>query len=162
MNEFAYHCTNVDPKLILSQGFRSGEGGYTEDNLVQDFYDMYLPENPMFVSSLKAKAWDPEAKYCMKIDISGMKKYPDFGHLIDFNAYVDEDCFYWENKDVQAMLNSDDEQERKIAQFIQDNLDDGVLWADDFDGQLSFDLIGTCAIDGDLLDSTKVVEVKTK
>ena len=56
------------------------------------------------------KVWDADAKFCLKIDISEMKKYPDFGYLIDFNAYVDEDCLYWEDKAVQAMLRSKDQQ----------------------------------------------------
>lgn len=160
MNEFAYHCTNVNPDIMLAQGFKSGTGGYTDTNMVQEFYDKYLPSNPMFVSSLKAKVWDADAKYCLKIDISGMKKYPDFGHLIDFNAYVDEDCFYWEDKAVQAMLHSKDQQQQRLAQFILNELDDGVLWAADFNGQLSFDLIGTCSVDGDLLDKARVIDIK--
>lgn len=83
----------IDPKIILSKGFKAGSGGYTENNLVQDFYDIYLPANPMFVSSIDVKVWDKDAKYCIKVDISNLNKYPDFGHLLDFGAYFDENCF---------------------------------------------------------------------
>lgn len=163
MKTFAYHCTNIDPEIIKSQGFKSGTGGYTETNLVQDFYDKYLPKNPMFVSSLKAKVWDKDAKHCMKVDISGMKKYPDFGHLIDFGAYVDENCFWWENEDELRMwLNGNDETKKRLADFVLNDLDDGILYADDFDGETSFEILGTCAIDGDLLTPEKIVDVKSK
>ena len=73
----------------------------------------------MFVSSLKVKVWDPKAKYCMKVDISGLKKYPDFGHLIDFGAYFDEECFWWENEvELQHWLASIDETKRRLADFV--------------------------------------------
>jgi len=39
-------------------------------------------------------------------------------------------------------------------------LDDGVLWAADFNGQLSFDLIGTCTVDGDLFDKARATSKK--
>ena len=116
----------------------------------------------MFVSSLKAKVWDPKAKYCMKVDISGLKKYPDFGHLIDFGAYFDEECFWWENEvELQHWLASIDETKRRLADFVLNQLDDGVLYAADFTGEMSFNILGTCAIDGNQLNANRIIEVKS-
>lgn len=117
----------------------------------------------MFVSNLKAKIWDQNAKYCIKVDISGLQKYPDFGHLLDYDAYFDENCFWWENEyEVQQWLKSNDVTKRKLANFILNNLDDGVLWSDQFDGETSFNVLGTCVIDGNLLTPDRVIEIRSK
>jgi len=98
MKQYAYHCTNVDPQLIIADGFKATGKGYTGTNVLKHFYKQYLPENPMFLSSIKAKVWDPKAKWCMKVDVAGLKKYPDFGHLLDYGAYFDDRCFWWEDE----------------------------------------------------------------
>lgn len=163
MKTFAYHCTQVDPKIILSQGFKAGSGGYTENNLVQDFYDIYLPANPMFVSSIDVKVWDKDAKYCMKVDISNLNKYPDFGHLLDFGAYFDENCFWWQNTDeLKRWLNGNDKTKQRVAEWVLNELSDQTLYAEDFNGETSFDIFGTCAIDGDLLTNKIIIDVKQK
>ena len=162
MKQYAYHCTNVDPQLIIADGFKATEKGYTGTNVLKHFYKQYLPKNPMFVSSLKAKVWDPKAKYCMKVDISGLKKYPDFGHLLDFGAYFDEECFWWENEvELQYWLVSRDETKRRLADFVLNQLNDGVLYSADFTGEMSFNILGTCAIDGDQLNASRIIEVKS-
>lgn len=55
MKEIAYRCAQDDPKIILAQGFKATEKGYTEANAVKHLYDEYLPNNPMFDLSFKAK-----------------------------------------------------------------------------------------------------------
>ena len=77
--EYAYHCTNVNPQKMIKNGFRSGKNGYTGTNLVKDFYELYLPKNPMFVSSIKTKVWDANAKYCLTIDITDLKNIQTLG-----------------------------------------------------------------------------------
>lgn len=97
--EYAFHCTNVDPQQIVNDGFKSTGKGFTQANRVEHFYKEFLPANPMFVSSLNASVWDNNSKFCMKIDITGLEKFPDFGHLLDYGAYFDEECFWWEDED---------------------------------------------------------------
>ena len=159
--EYAYHCTNVNPSEILKHGFRSTpENGFTLDNAFEALYQRYLPENPCFVSRTP---WKDDVKYLLKIDITGLEKYADLGSLVDSGAYYEElddgdMLFYWEEKDLLkpspqmpqpllALLDTDVEEER------------GILDSRDFDGERSFALLGSCAVDGDMLtpDRIKVV-----
>ena len=161
--QFAYHCTDIDPETIKSQGFKSGNRGFTEDNVLKDFYDQYLPANPMFVSSLYVKVWDPSSKYCIKVDISGLKKYPDFGHLLDFGAYYDEDCFWWKSEEqLKSWLSSNDETKKSLARYVLYSCDDLTLPASQFTGDVSFRVIGTCCVDGNQIDASRLVEIVSK
>lgn len=162
MKEYAYHCTNIDPKTILTNGFKATGNGYTDTNLVQHFYDEFLPKDPMFLSGLKVKVWDPKSEWCFKVDVSGLKKYPDFGHLLDYGAYFDERSFWWAETEHQlkAWLSSPDEVQRRLADFILNELDDGILWANDFDGETSYKVLGTFAIDGAQFNASRLVEAK--
>ena len=67
---------------------------------------------------------------------------------------------YWEERDVKAMLKSNDVQKQKVANFIMTQLEDGILWPQEFTGQMSFDLLGTCAIDGNELDKDRIINIK--
>ena len=164
--QFAYHCTNVDPKLIAKHGFDAQRGkglGYTDINVLTHFYNKFLPKNPLFVSALDAKVWDANAKWCMKIDISGLPKFPDFGHLLDFGAYYDEDFFWWQDEyEVRSWLSSNDVYKRRLAHFILEDLDDMTLYAADFDGDTSFEVLGTCCVNGSLVGADRIVEVKQR
>ena len=97
---YGYHCTSTDPEKIKKEGFKIGKDGYTENNLFETLYNKYLPTVPCFISDIEAKVWDANAKYCIKIDITGLNLYPDFGHLVDLGAYYEEDSnddmnFWW-------------------------------------------------------------------
>ena len=163
MKAYAYHCTEINPEIILREGFKSGSGGYTHTNVVEDFYEKYLPKNPMFVSDLKAEVWSKYSKYCMKIDVSGLKLYPDFGHLLDYKAYHDDDCFYWSDTGLMWLrhLAKKDPTSKKVLELAE-RLEDHTLWGSDFTGEMSRDLLGTFVIDGDLLTRERVVEVKSR
>ena len=113
-SKFAYHCTEVDPETILREGFKSGSGGYTGTNVIEDFYEKYLPKNPMFVSDLNAEVWSKYSKYCMKIDVSGLKLYPDFGHLLDYCAYHGDDAFYWSDFGMKLLSVSKKTDDKKV------------------------------------------------
>lgn len=161
MPEFAYHCTNVDPEVIFQDGFVATGKGFTGRNQVEHFYKEFLPANPMFVSRLDVKAWDADAKWCMKVDISGLEKFPDFGHLLDYDAHFDESCFWWEDDNLlEDWLRSTDTIKKALASYISIRCDDGVLYAADFTGHDSFDVLGTCAIDGSMLTRDRVLDIR--
>lgn len=117
----------------------------------------------MFVSKIDADVWDSKSKFCMKIDITGLEKFPDFGHLLDYGAYFDEECFWWEDDEqLKKWLSSGDSVEKRLADFVLNECDDGMLYAADFTGDLSFEILGTCAIDGSKLTVDRVAAVKSK
>lgn len=93
MREVAFHCTNTDPSLMINGGFKSFEKGFNGENYAAHFYKRFLPENPMLVSSLGAPVWDYDTKFYMMIDITGLEKFPDFGHLLEYGAHLNEECF---------------------------------------------------------------------
>ncbi len=157
--EYAYHCTNVNPEIIKSQGFVNKDG-FTLENQFQELYDKYLPDSKCFVSKTP---WDENSKYIVKLDITGLKKYPDFGHLIDCGAYFDyideEDCtFWWEEKDIYP--NPSPYVPKELADFLKNETEDLTFYSGDFDGDLSWNLIGTCCIDGKELTPDRFVEIK--
>lgn len=126
MKAFGYHCTEINPEIILREGFKSGSGGYTHTNVIEDFYEKYLPKNPMFMSDLKAEVWSKYSKYCMKIDVTDLQLYPDFGHLLDYKAYHDDDCFYWSEFGLATLkrLSKRDPIAKKVlglAESLEDN-----------------------------------------
>lgn len=133
--QFGYHCTDVNPEIILKDGFKSGKGGYTRVNMIEEFYEKYLPKNPMFLSDLHAEVWSKYSRYCMKVNVTGLQLYPDFGHLLDYYAYHDEDCFYWSDNGLMWLrhLAKKDPTSKKVLEFVE-NLDDSTLWASDFTG----------------------------
>ena len=151
---YAYHCTNIDPEIIKKEGWKVGDG-FTLDNQFKDLYKKYLPNVPVFVSRLDVPVWDSKAKYCIKLDITGLELFPDFGYLPDFGAYYDydEECFYWENED-------DLDSNKKLKDFVLDNCDNLTLYADCFDGEDSFDVLGTACVDGSKLKD-RIVEWKS-
>lgn len=151
---YAYHCTNVDPEIIKKEGWKVGDG-FTLDNQFEDLYKKYLPNVPIFISRLDVPVWDSKAKYCIKLDITGLKLFPDFGYLPDFGAYYDydEECFYWENED-------DLDSNKKLKDFVLDNCDNLTLYADCFDGDDSFNILGTACVDGSKLKD-RIVEWKS-
>ena len=148
---YAYHCTDVDPEIIKKEGWKVGDG-FTLDNQFEDLYKKYLPNVPVFVSRLDVPVWDSKAKYCIKLDITGLKLFPDFGYLPDFGAYYDynEECFYWENED-------DLDSNKILKDFVLDNCDNLTLYADCFDGEDSFVVLGTACVDGSKLKD-RIVE----
>ena len=161
--EYAYHCTNVNPKIILEKGFCSSPGnGFTENNAFETLYQKYLPQNPCFVSKIP---WNEDSKYILKIDITGLEKHPDFGHLVDTVAYYEETddpndmLFYWEEKDLQYPSQY---MPSELLSFLVSKPDEerGILNSEDFDGDLSFELIGTCAVDGDKITPDRIEVVK--
>lgn len=137
---FGYHCTNVDPEIIKRDGFKVGSG-FTIDNQFEDLYNRYLPENPVFITK-EGKLWDKNAKYILKIDISDLKLYPDFGSLSDYGAYYDNDNeeFYWE--DIEDIIGNED-----LREFIDSNYQDLTMPASDFTGEDSLNTLGTACID---------------
>lgn len=151
---YAYHCTNIDPEIIKKEGWKVGDG-FTLDNQFENLYKKYLPKVPVFVSNLDVLVWDSKAKYCIKLDITGLKLFPDFGYLPDFGAYYDydEECFYWENED-------DLDSNKKLKDFVLDNCDNLTLYADCFDGEDSFNVLGTACVDGSKLKD-RIVEWKS-
>lgn len=161
--KFGYHCTNINPDFILANGFKATGKGFTDVNVIEDFYKKYLPKNPMFLSDLKAEVWSKNSKYCIKVDVTGLQLYPDFGHLLDYKAYYDDDCFYWSDNGLMQLKEkaSKDIFSKKVFEFAK-NLEDNTLLAKDFSGEMSRDLIGTFTIDGDLLVPERVIEIKTK
>lgn len=153
---YAYHCTDVDPEIIKKEGWKVGDG-FTLDNQFKDLYKKYLPNVPVFVSRLDVPIWDYKSKYCIKLDITGLKLFPDFGYLPDFGAYYDydEECFYWENED-------DLDSNKKLKDFVLDNCDNLTLYADCFDGDDSFNVLGTACVDGSKLKDRIVEYVSTQ
>lgn len=164
--ELAYHCTNVPPEVIRREGFKAGKGGYTVANNVDWLYERFLPRNPMFVSRKDAKVWDAGARFCLELDVSGLELFPDFGHLLDFQAEFDEDNVFWRDDDLAAlekMAKRGDKVAKRVLDWVLWELDDCTLPVEGFTWRESWDLLGTAAIDGDKLDWDKmVVQVKSK
>lgn len=150
---YAFHCTSTDPKTIESEGWKVGPNGYTEDNMFEDLYFNYLPAVPVFVSDINAKVWDPSAKYCIKLDISGIEKFPDFGNLVESGAIYEDGYFYWKNE--QSIKGS-----QALKKFIMNDLENMTLAEEDFTGDLSWELLGTCAVDGKKLNG-RIVDFRT-
>ena len=150
---YAYHCTDVDPEIIKKEGWKVGEG-FTLDNHYADLYEAYLPKVPVFISNPKADLWDTGSKYIIKLDITGLELYPDFGNLENFDAYYDEDneSFYWEE-------GSNFGNNKKLKAFVREYSDEDTIAAEDFQGEDSFEVIGTACVDGTQLEG-RIVEWK--
>ena len=154
---YAYHCTSTDPEKIKKEGFKIGKDGYTETNLFETLYNKYLPTVPCFISDIDAKVWDVNAKYCIKIDITGLNLYPDFGHLVDLGAYYEEDSnddmnFWWqETSNLEGF--------EEFKNFLENN--DYQFNSSDFTGNMSFNMIGTACIDWKALTPDRIVDIKT-
>ena len=160
--EYAFHCTDIDPQQIVNDGFKSTGNGLTRANRVERFYKEFLPVNPMFVSSLNASCLDNDSKFCMKIDITGLEKFPDFGRLLDYGAYLDEECFRWEDEDtLQRWRLFGDPVQKKLAEFVLSDCDKRTIAATDFTGEMSYDILGTCAIDGSKLTFDRIAAVRS-
>lgn len=149
---YAYHCTNIDPEIIKREGWKVGSG-FTVENMFGDLYEKYLPKVPVFVSDDGKEVWDTNAKYIIKLDITGLDLYPDFGSLPDTGAYYDpdEECFYWQDGF------SNPEMEEYVSEY-----DDELLYAEDFSGEDCMAVLGTACVDGKLLTPDKIISWTTK
>ena len=155
--EYAYHCTDVNPEIIKSQGFVNKDG-FTLENQFQELYDKYLPDSKCFVSKTP---WDENSKYIVKLDITGLRKYPDFGHLLDFEAYFEkyfDDTVFWWKDGVVPKNNEWSYLPERLIDYL--NTNDDVIYASEFTGDLSWNLVGTCCIDGKELTPDRFVEIK--
>lgn len=150
MSQYAYHCTNIDPEIIKKEGWKVGSG-FTVENMFGDLYEKYLPKVPVFVSDDGKAVWDTNAKYIIKLDITGLDLYPDFGSLPDTGAYYDpdEECFYWQDGF------SNPEMEEYVSEY-----DDGLLYAEDFSGEDCMAVLGTACVDGSKLQGRIVSYMK--
>lgn len=151
---YAYHCTSVDPEIIKKNGWKSGEGGFTSNNMFEDLYENYLPEVPVFVSDEKVKVWSNKSKYCIKLDITGLDLYPDFGSLPDVGAHYDFDSelFWWESKN--------DIKSKEMKEFVRVfGADDSSFYACDFSGEDSMENLGTACVSGKDLTPDRIVAV---
>lgn len=157
--EYAFHCTNVNPKSIVKNGFHASPlNGLTLDNQFKNLYSKYLPSNPCFISK---EPWSADTKYILKIDITGLPKYPDFGSLLDTGAYYeeiedDDVLFYWEDNDLNI---PNDDIPPSLLHFLTDGRsedDRGLLNSKEFDGDLSYELIGSCCINGDMVTPDRI------
>ena len=155
--EYAYHCTETDPEIIKSRGFMNNGGGFTCKNQFPGLYRKYLPKSKCFVSK---NPWDECTKYVIKIDITGLKKYPDFGNLLEYDAYYDNEeddvVFWWEDKCIPENGESS-RYPRPLIEYLKKN--DGIIYSSDFDGELSWNLIGTCCVDGKYITPDRIVDI---
>ena len=154
---YAYHCTNVNPEKIKKEGFKVGNG-FTQDNQFGGLYKKYLPKYPCFISNSNAKIWDDNSKYILKIDITGLELYPDFGHLVDFGAYYDEedengDVLFWWNDNTNELNDIP-----KLQKYLSGT--DWYLNSNEFTGKMSFEMIGTACIDGRKLTPDRIEVIK--
>ncbi len=130
---YAYHCTNVNPEKIKKEGFKVGNG-FTQDNQFGGLYKKYLPKYPCFISNSNAKIWDDNSKYILKIDITGLELYPDFGHLVDFGAYYDEEDETYDDKEYgDDFVSWDEDGEEDFDDEDEDDFSDGFLFDEDDD-----------------------------
>lgn len=83
----------------------------------------------------------------------------------DYKAYHDDDddCFYWSEFGLATLkrLSKRDPIAKKVLELAE-SLRDNTLWASNFTGEMSRDILGTFVIDGNLLTRERVVEVKSK
>lgn len=156
---YAYHCTRINPQRIKDEGFIASHGGYTEENQFDDLYDEYLPSNPCFVSK---SPWsiNPDSKdvYVIKMDITGLEIYPDFGHISDVCMYDEDYNFYiptgdengWQVKEYPAAM----EYLKKHGYLL--SLDQIVENPKEI-----FDAFETCVVDGDEITPDRIVSWTT-
>lgn len=139
---FGYHCTNTNPEIIKREGFKVGNNGFTKENMFEDLYQKYLPRIPIFISANLKTSYYMDSKYCIVLDINGLDLYPDFGAMPDIGAYYDYDSelFYWDR--FGDIKNS------KIRQFVRSEYGEPILYARDFTGELSWQLIKSACLDG--------------
>jgi hypothetical protein len=160
--QFAYHCTNINPDLILKHGFKAGKGGYTLRNGVDYLDKEFLPRNPMYLSDLNAKVWDPNAKYCLKIDITNLDLYPDFGHLMDYNPSHDEEGLFWGDQSIEDLrfLAKKDKYAKNLLNYLENETEEYNILARFYTGELSRKILGTFVIDGNLLTKNRIIDIK--
>lgn len=152
-----YHCTNINPEIIIRDGFKVGSDGFTDENMFEDLYKKFLPEIPVFVTF--KKPWSDSAKYTLKLDLTGLKLYPDFGSLVDTGAYYDYDfkektkMFYWEHwSDITNP---------KLVEFLEDfGDDDPILYPEDLSGEDSKEVLDSACVSGEGLNK-RIISIKT-
>ena len=148
---YAYHCTNTNPKKIRQEGFKVGNDGFTETNMFDYLYEEYYPEIPVFVTNADQNIWSEDTKYVIKLDISGLDLYPDFGSLPDVGAQIDDfDNFFWENED--------DIPNGKFKRFILNYFPSLSMPANEFTGEDSFKYLGSAVVSGKDLNK-RIVDV---
>ena len=164
--EYAYHCTNINPIVIKKDGFLSGVGsGFTHRNQLEHFYKDYLPSNPAFVSGKKESKWDDDTKYCIKIDATGLPKYPDFGHLLDYGANFDEDEFYWGDESIdelRARASDGNKVAKKLINYLENETEEYNIDPSRFTGELSNEILGTYVLDGDDITADRILSHDVK
>ena len=160
---YAYHCTNVDPEVIKREGWKVGMG-FTLGNFFDDLNKQYLPKVPVYVTGSERDVWDTKAKYCIKLDITGLKLYPDFGSLPDTGAFydLDEKYSHWYDESGIGLTFTDTPAGRKMKEYLDSvSPDEYMLLPDDFTGELSMKILGTAVVDGSQLTG-RIVEYETR
>ena len=134
--EIAYHASFTPPDIILKEGLSKKSTGHTVFDAIEDI-ERFLPTNRIYVAKTLGQY---EGEYHYKIDISGLKKYPDFGAFPDFGAYMDYDQCWWKDRDINRI--SDVE----LKSYVTRN--NGELAYEDIIGEDTWDFFGTCVLEG--------------
>ena len=148
--QYAYHCTNTDPEIIKREGWKVGMG-FTLGNFFDKLNKKYLPKVPVYVTSDTREVWDTNADYIIKLDITGLDLYPDFGSLPDTGAFYDLDgkYFHWYDDSGIGLTFTNTPAGKKMKEYLESiSPDEYILLPDDFSGEDSMRILGTAVVDG--------------
>ena len=162
MSQYAYHCTNIDPEIIKKEGWKVGMG-FTKGNFFDDLYKKYDPKVPVHITGSEREVWDTNADYIIKLDITGLDLYPDFGSLPDTGAFydLDEQYFHWYDDSGIGLTFTNNDAGRKMKEYLElISPDEYILLPDDFTGEVSMRILGTACVDGSKLQGRIVSYMK--
>ena len=160
--QYAYHCTNTDPEIIKRDGWKVGMG-FTLGNFFDKLNKKYLPKVPVYVTSDTREVWDTNADYIIKLDITGLDLYPDFGSLPDTGAFydLDEKYFHWYDDSEIGLTFTNTPAGQKMKEYLESiSPDEYILLPDDFSGEDSMRILGTAVVDGSKLQGRIVSYTK--
>ena len=125
--------------------------GFTLGNFFDKLNKKYLPKVPVYVTSDTREVWDTNADYIIKLDITGLDLYPDFGSLPDTGAFYDLDgkYFHWYDDSGIGLTFTNTPAGKKMKEYLESiSPDEYILLPDDFSGEDSMRILGTAVVDG--------------
>jgi len=155
--KYGYHSTDVDPETIKTEGFHSNNpssitfvGDEDRDKFTAfKAAKLHIPENPCWIFNAKVGSnYAGDNDYCLKIDITGLKLWPDLNYL---NGKQKDGIWYveataWLSKNYAGTVEWLEKNAEKI------NIGGKQLYKAELkklSGEDCFKYIGSAIIDGD-------------
>ena len=153
--KYGYHSTDANPEKIKLEGFNSdnpsavqwGSDGDKLDKFKQ--YGIQIPKNPCWIFNAKVgSGYAGDNDYCLKIDITGLKLWPDLNFLpeADEDGNSTVEISQWFKKSYSGLATYLEKNAEKMTldgkQFYKFNIKD-------ISGEDCFKYAGSAVIDGD-------------